>query len=711
MTDMGGRTDPDTAKSPDSASGPATQDAPQGEPSGGAATTLSGLNGSNAVKRRVTFQLFLIIFCTGFLILMAASGSGLLTATPTVLAALALAISIVCTGLAHPILSKWIMGSSTGIKSPEVAGPLPGAMDTATADEHAVVDPSVNLTDVQRALKRDMLRDAQAESAPVSGGERLARHRGPKILVSTGNFLIQETDQEAAPLVAALGATTGAPLPGEWDRLARDVAAGGIAGEVELTAGDDTFDIHFEHLADAGVVALIGRNVTEQRAAEERIRQLANIDMLTGLPNRALFNDRLEQVLRQAKRSGAAAAVHLIDVDHFKDVNDSLGHTQGDQMLREIGERLAHCVRDSDTVARLGGDEFAIIQVGGTDANGASVLAQKVLDIFNKPFIMGGEEIHSDASIGVTLFPEEAVSTEQILRNADMALYRAKGEGRGTYRFFIADMNEEVQRLKEIEADMRKALEVEGQFQLYYQPKLNLHSGRVGGMEALIRWIHPEKGFLSPGDFIPVAEKSKLIVPIDTWSLRTACRQTKAWADMGVSDLKVAVNLSAVQFREKGLVDLVASILEETGLPAHQLELEITEGVAMDDPESAIRTFHAIRALGVSLSIDDFGTGYSSLSYLKNFPVRRVKIDKAFVDDIETGQAEEGAIAKAVTTLGHSFDMEVTAEGVETEEQLTFLRGLGVDEIQGYYFSKPIPAPDFARFVGSFNDEADRPGE
>ncbi|MGB0671377.1 MAG: putative bifunctional diguanylate cyclase/phosphodiesterase, partial [Rhodospirillales bacterium] len=528
------------------------------------------------------------------------------------------------------------------------------------------------LTEAQQALKREMADRLKAQSRLAQQDSHLAgtgpdASPDPVLKISMADFTLSYANPAAEPLLAEWNVQVGSNLPEPWNGLLHDIGRGSTAGDVELDCGGVTYAIYFQAEPDTDSIDMIGRNISEQRAAEERIRQLANIDTLTGLPNRALFHDRLEQVLRQAKRSKAVAAVHLIDVDHFKDVNDTLGHSRGDALLREIAGRLEACVRDSDTVARLGGDEFAIIQVGTNDANGASILAQKVLDTFKAPFEIDGQIIHSDASIGVTLFPEEAVGSEQVLRNADMALYRAKGDGRGTYRFFISDMNEEIQRFKEIESDMRDALEAGNQFMLYYQPKLDMKKGRVSGMEALIRWQHPEKGFLSPGEFIPVAEKSKLIVQIGAWSLEAACHQTCVWRDQGLGDLKVAVNLSSMQFRERDLVEQVKKVLDDTGLSPAQLELEITESVAMDDAEAAIKVFKDLRALGVSLSIDDFGTGYSSLSYLKNFPVKRVKIDKAFVDDIDPGADDGiggngGAIARAVTQLGHSFGMEVTAE-------------------------------------------------
>jgi len=353
-------------------------------------------------------------------------------------------------------------------------------------------------------------------------------------------------------------------------------------------------------------------------------------------------------------------------------------------------------------VARSGGDEFGVIQVEPNNADSIAILAQKLLKSLEQPFKIDGRDVHSNASIGITIFPDDAEKPEEILRNADMALYHGKGEGRGTYNFFVTKMNDEVQRRRAIEDDMRAGLE-RGEFVLHYQPKLHIRSNRITGMEALIRWNHPQQGFMSPAEFIPVAERSKLIVPIGEWVLREACARNKAWTDAGLGPIKVAVNLSAVQIHETDLTATVRGVLEETGLDASQLELEITESLAMRNAEATIELFTELSEFGVSVSIDDFGTGYSSLSYLKDFPIQRIKIDKAFIDDIGSDE-NPGAIARAVTTIGHSFGMEITAEGVETEDQLTFLHSLDCDEIQGYYFSRPLPEDQLGEFLKNFEE-------
>ncbi len=516
-------------------------------------------------------------------------------------------------------------------------------------------------------------------------------------VTADGNVLY--ANDAAVKLLKSMGLDVGDPLPSDWCRSIIEAAGGKTAMKKEMVCGESHYTLTLQPAIDAEYVNIYGRDVTERKETEN---QIVNYDDLTGLPNRALFQDRLKQVLSHARRTGKLAAVHLIDLDHFKDTNEAMGQDAGDELLKGIAERLMTCVRTSDTVARIGGDEFGVIQVEPNNEDGIAILAQKLLDCLEQPFKIDGRDIHSNASIGITVFPEDAENPEEVLRNADMALYHGKGEGRGNYRFFVTKMNDEIQRRKSIEDDMRTGLE-RGEFVLHYQPKLHLGSNRITGMEALIRWEHPEQGFLSPAEFIPVAERSKLIVPIGDWVLREACAQNKAWTDAGLGPVKVAVNLSAVQLRETDLTATIHQALDETGLDPRQLELEITESLAMKNAEATIDILEGLTKIGVSIAIDDFGTGYSSLSYLKSFPVQRIKIDKAFIDDIGTGD-NAGDIARAVTTLGHSFSMEITAEGVETEEQLVVLRSLGCDEIQGYFFSRPLPGDEFAAFLGNYEE-------
>ncbi len=517
---------------------------------------------------------------------------------------------------------------------------------------------------------------------------------------STGAVLF--ANSAAGHLLRHWRIARGELLPAPWS----DVLAGLMADKnphaaVEMECDGRIYSLALHAIRARGYVNVWGRDVTESRQAEAEARRIVHHDPLTGLPNRTLFQDRLEQTVRQSRRARTMAAVHLINLDYFKEINDTIGHTVGDELLKAVAERLRGVVRDTDTIARLGADEFAVIQGDLKETEGADILAQKILDGFKKSLPVDGHNIDSSATLGISLFPHDGEDAQQILRNADLALFHAKSDMRGGYRFFVSKMNETVQRRRAIEQDLRIALERQ-EFTLYYQPKLNIRDCRVGGMEALIRWRHPEHGFLSPAEFIPVAERSRLIVPIGEWSLFEACRRTKAWHDAGLPKTKVAVNLSAVQFREKTLVETVKWVLDAIEFDPEYLELEITESVAMSDVEDTVLLFKRLADLGLSLSIDDFGTGYSSLSYLKRFPVKRIKIDKAFVSDIGTDQ-NPGAIARAVTTLGHSFGMEITAEGVETEQQLNFLLDIGCDEVQGYFFSRPLSSDDFRTFLDAFD--------
>ncbi len=546
------------------------------------------------------------------------------------------------------------------------------------------------------ALKNEIAERIAAQESADSIARISDENPNPVMRATTDGNVLYANDA-AVKLLKSLGLDVGDPLPSDWCHSIIEAAGKKTAINKEMVCGESHYTLTLQPVVDAEYVNIYGRDITKHKEAEN---QIVNYDDLTGLPNRALFQDRLKQVLSHARRNAKLAAVHLIDLDHFKDINETMGHDAGDELLKGIAERLMTCVRSSDTVARIGGDEFGVIQVEPNDADGIAILAQKLLDCLDQPFKINGRDIHSNASIGITVFPEDAENPEEVLRNADMALYHGKGEGRGNYRFFVTKMNDEIQRRKSIEDDMRVGLE-RGEFVLHYQPKLHIESNQITGMESLIRWEHPEQGFLSPAEFIPVAERSKLIVPIGDWVLREACAQNKAWTDAGLGPVKVAVNLSAVQLRETDLTATIRQTLDETGLDPHQLELEITESLAMRNAEATIDILEDLTKIGVSIAIDDFGTGYSSLSYLKSFPVQRIKIDKAFIDDIGT-EDNTGVIARAVTTLGHSFNMEITAEGVETEEQLAVLRSLGCDEIQGFYFSRPLPGDEFAAFLGNY---------
>jgi diguanylate cyclase (GGDEF)-like protein/PAS domain S-box-containing protein len=447
-----------------------------------------------------------------------------------------------------------------------------------------------------------------------------------------------------------------------------------------------------EHGETTNYVAVFS-DITSRKLAEERLNYLANHDALTGLPNRTLFMERLTLALAHAHRNAKMTAVMFFDLDRFKIVNDTLGHTAGDALLQEVARRVVSCLREDDTVARLGGDEFTIILEGLGDEQDVAPIAQKITDILAVPMNLSGQEVFITASIGISVYPNDGADAAALVKNADAAMYRAKDLGKNNYQFFKAEMNTRAFERLTLENSLRRALE-RNEFELHYQPQIDLDSGRVVGAEALIRWEHPDLGMVPPDRFIPIAEETGMILPIGEWVLRAACTQNKAWQDAGFPALHVAVNLSGRQFRQKNLVGMIQQMLDETGLKAEHLELEITESVIMEQATESIDTINAMRDLGLHLSIDDFGTGYSSLSYLKRFPIDTLKIDRSFVRDITTDQ-DDAAIVKAVIALAHSLKLMVIAEGVETAEQLKFLREQGCDEMQGYFFSRPLTAQAF----------------
>ncbi|MDT4291049.1 EAL domain-containing protein [Methylomonas sp. MO1] len=434
----------------------------------------------------------------------------------------------------------------------------------------------------------------------------------------------------------------------------------------------------------------------ERKQAEEHIYYLANYDSLTGLPNRSQLDDHLKYALSLAKRSNGHLALMFLDLDHFKNVNDTLGHSVGDALLVELADRLCAVLREEDTVTRLGGDEF-IFLLPGTDAGGAANVAQKLLDAIAEPYRIEELDLTMSASIGIALYPDDGEDLESLSKSADVAMYRVKTDGRHGYRFFTPEMQARAQRNLQLVNALCHALDRQ-QLHVYYQPQADIHSGRVIGAEALLRWRHPEFGMVSPAEFIPVAEDSGLILPIGEWVLQTAVRQAKTCLDQGLGPLIMAVNLSAAQFSHPALPEMVSRILEEEGLPPEYLELELTEGVSMQNPEAAVAVMNNLHERGVRMSIDDFGTGYSSLSYLKKFKVYKLKIDQSFVRDIST-DSEDKAIVSAVISLAGSLGLRTIAEGVETVEQREFLREQGCQEIQGYLFSKPMPSDQFDLFL------------
>jgi diguanylate cyclase (GGDEF)-like protein len=387
----------------------------------------------------------------------------------------------------------------------------------------------------------------------------------------------------------------------------------------------------------------------------------------------------------------------LFDLDRFKVINDSLGHNFGDQLLRAVAGRLQHCVRETDSVARLGGDEFVVILAEVADMKDIALVAGHLLEQLNRPYRVEDREIRLSASLGISLFPRDSDDSATLLRNADMAMYRAKRLERSSFLFYAPEMNQRLQETMELEEALRQALEQE-QFLLHYQPKVNLATGQICGCEALVRWQHAQRGLISPAQFIPLAEETGLIVPLGDWVLRQACAQTCQWRNAGLQPVPVAVNLSARQFRKGDLTQRLQSILQHSGLAAGELELELTESMIMDNPQQAVQIMHELKQLGLSLSLDDFGTGYSSLNYLRRFPVDNLKIDRSFIRDVAT-DTSGASVVTSIIQIAHNLGLGAVAEGVETRDQLDFLRRCGCDQLQGYLFSKPLAAEDFAAFL------------
>jgi len=449
------------------------------------------------------------------------------------------------------------------------------------------------------------------------------------------------------------------------------------------------------------------RDISERKRAEEEIRSLAYHDQLTGLPNRSLLRDRMQQALAQARRQNRQMALLFLDLDRFKDVNDTLGHDAGDELLRMVARQLDSCVRQSDTVARLGGDEFVILLTSVKNAHDPVVVAEKILQLLTRPFVLNGKEVFTSTSIGIAMYPDDGADADTLLKHADMAMYEAKEHGRGHFQFFSEKMHQAAFDRNLLERKLRVALE-EGQFQLYYQPQWDMRGRRLIGVEALVRWFHPEDGPISPARFIPVAEDTGLIRPLGEWVLRTACAQLRAWQDAGHRPIRVGVNISGRQFRQPDLVEMIDRILAETGLDPRQLELELTETYLMEDAAATSRTLEYLKVRGLELAIDDFGTGYSSLNYLKHFPIDRIKIDQSFVREV-VSNADDAAIVEAIIAMANSLELDVIAEGVETARQLRFLKDRGCSEMQGYFFARPMPADEMGAYLREHRDRLHLP--
>ena len=438
-------------------------------------------------------------------------------------------------------------------------------------------------------------------------------------------------------------------------------------------------------------------DITLRKGYEERLQRQANFDEVTGLPNRLLALDRLRSAVVSAHRHHHKVGVLFVDLDHFKKINDTLGHATGDQLLRMAADRLTSCVREEDTVARLGGDEFTVILPNMTSASHAEPVIHKILDTFSQSFVLGNHEAFVTASVGVAVFPDDGDEPHVLMQNADAAMYRAKEHGRDTFQFFTRELNLRAMERMRLESHLLHALDRD-ELELHYQPIVDVRSQKIIGAEALLRWSNEELGLVPPERFIPLAEDTGLIVPIGRWVLDTACRQLGRWREMGLPPLRLSVNISSRQFRGKGLVEAVSQALEKYGIVAQCLELEITEGLLMDELPQTRATLHALDALSVRLALDDFGTGYSSLSHLKKFPVDTVKIDKSFIRDVSTDPGD-ATVVEAIIAMAHRLNLQVVGEGVETDDQLEFIRTRGCDLAQGYYFSEPLPPGEFARWV------------
>ncbi len=477
------------------------------------------------------------------------------------------------------------------------------------------------------------------------------------------------------------------------------VAHGATFSKITKLPDGRVISIINQPMADGGWVAT-HEDITERLLAEEKIKHLAHYDALTDLPNRVTFYERMETALSRQRRSEFVAVLSL-DLDRFKSVNDTLGHPVGDLLLQAAADRMRSCVRSDDLVARLGGDEFAIVQVSSTQTSDVSALAARLIEVVGAPYDLDGHQVNVGASVGIAIAPTDGDKPDQLMKSADLALYRAKADGGGDYRFFEVEMDARMQARRALELDLRKAI-VNGEFELYYQPIIDVKTKQITSCEALLRWHHPERGMVAPLEFIPVAENTGLIVPLGEWVLRQACAEAVRWP----KHVTIAVNLSPAQFKSRNLVPTVINALAASGLPAARLELEITEMVLVQDNDGAFAILHQLRDLGIRIAMDDFGTGYSSLGYLRSFPFDKIKIDQSFIQDLPAKQ-DSVAIVRAVVGLSSSLGITTTAEGVETEEQLASLTAEGCNEFQGFLFSRPKTAADIARLFGELAPRAE----
>jgi diguanylate cyclase (GGDEF)-like protein/PAS domain S-box-containing protein len=445
-------------------------------------------------------------------------------------------------------------------------------------------------------------------------------------------------------------------------------------------------------------------DISDRKRHEETIRNLAFYDSLTGLPNRSLFTDRMLQELAKAKRQRQMMAVIFIDLDRFKVINDTLGHATGDLLLQAVATQLKESIREGDTVSRLGGDEFLLLFPDITQVRDASVIAEKIVHKFSEAFMVNNKELYISASLGISIFPDNSDSIETLIKHADTAMYYAKQQGRNNYQFYSAKIDAYTTKKIQMEANLRKAI-ANNELMLYYQPQVNLIDGKITGAEALLRWQHLEQGAISPAEFIPIAEETGLIQPIGEWIFRTVCRQIKQWQGARLQNIRISVNVSMNQFRQNNFIEILIGILKEIDIQPDCIELEITESAIMHDTGLTTTMLRELKALGIHIAIDDFGTGYSSLSYLKYLPISRLKLDQSFVHSLGINPNDE-AISRAIIAMAHSLNLQVVAEGVEKEDQLMLLKSYACDEVQGFLFSKALPADDFIKFVDSYHNKS-----
>lgn len=526
-----------------------------------------------------------------------------------------------------------------------------------------------------------LLADEQGAILAVNPAfERITGYRQDEVLGQPTDFLLAGRQGEGLRETLCQQVAREGHWSGEvWNRSKQ--------GEVYL----QQLTVRRVELAGAGArhVAVFS-DISLQKAQEARIEYLAHHDPLTGLLNRSALSNCVEEAIARARRDGGLMALLLVDLDNFKTINDSLGHLAGDRLLCDVARRLLSQVGERERLIRQGGDEFVFVLSGLSDAAQAAGLAETLLHLFDQPFALDGRDLHTTLSIGISLFPDDGDTPEILLRHADAAMYHAKAGGRNTYRFFAPPMSAAASHRLQLESELWQALSAQ-QLLLHYQPQVDLPSGRIVGVEALVRWHHPVRGMIAPGEFIPVAEESGLIIPLGHWVLHTACRQAREWLDQGLDMGEMAVNISAHQFRQSDFVASVRRALSDTGLPAERLELEITETAVMHSADSSVSTLAELKAMGVKLAIDDFGTGYSSLAYLRRFPIDRLKIDRAFVADLAS-DPDAASLVASIIALGRSLGLRLVAEGVETPEQADFLREMACERVQGFHFYRPVAA-------------------